>query len=103
IGAAAGIRVEMGLLAGKLLADRKIRANEISILLALQRDVLQPQLKTGNLVGLGVGDEPIIGIAAVIAGFHNARKVVDGLRILHRFTSAHKFRNSVGIVSEEGG
>ena len=57
---------------------------------------LQAELKIGDLAGLAVADQPVVGVAAVVAVFDDAHIVVDGIGILQGLARAHEFRLAMG-------
>ena len=85
----------------QLRIDGEIRAHEKAVLGALQRHVLQAQLQARDLVGLAVGHQPVVGVAAVVAVLHDAREIVDGGGVLHGLAGAHELRDAVGIEAAE--
>ncbi len=63
----------------------------------------EAELEACDFVGVIVGDEPVVGVASVITGEHDALEVVDAGRILHGFAGADEFGDAVGIESFEAG
>src|SRR5579872_7082859 len=102
IGAVAHIvDLKIGLFLGKFRVDGVVGPNKVTVLGAREIDIFEAQLKARNFVCITVGNEPVVGVAAIIAFFHDAREIVDGGGILHGFASADELRNAVGIESVE--
>jgi len=102
VGARAHImRVEVGLFANELFVDREVRSDKIAVFFPLQSDVLSIPVRAGRFHSCQCRRSASVGIAAVIALLHDARKIVDGGRILRRLTRTHEFWNAGGVVSEK--
>src|ERR1035441_8148192 len=69
--------VKVGLFEDEFFIHGEIGADDISIFLALQGHVFQSQLKTANFVVLHIREQPVVGVAAIVAFFHDAGKIVD--------------------------
>ena len=65
--------------------------------------MLQAQLKISDLAGLAVPDQPVVGVAAVVAVFDDAGIVVDGIGILQSLARAHKLRLAMRIPADKLG
>src|SRR5262245_568098 len=77
------VLVELGLLTEELGGVGEVRAEEAAVLGATDGVVLQAQLEERDLAGLVVADQPVVGIAAVVAVEHDPDEVVDGPAVLH--------------------
>ncbi len=100
-GTLARIAGEGGLFPGQLGVHGEVRPGEIAVLLPPQVHVLQSQFEAGDFVGVAVGDEPIVGVTAIVAFPHNAGERVDGRGVLHGLARAHKLRNPLRIEAVE--
>src|SRR6266702_2379490 len=65
--------------------------------------LLKSKLKTGDLSSLVVGQEPIVGIAAVVLVEHDVDVFIDGSCVLKSFAGAFKLRLSFGIEACKAG
>src|ERR1700744_5102442 len=63
--------------------------------------MFQSQFELGDLPGFVVGQQPVVGVAAVVALAHDLGVLVDGTRVLHRFARAHKFWNAIRVETVE--
>src|SRR5882724_4925295 len=55
----------------------KVRTDKVSILGSPQRSILQAEFEISYLTGLAIADQPVVGIAAVVAFFDNPYIVVN--------------------------
>src|SRR6185437_16727683 len=51
--------------------------------------------------GFAVADQPVVGVAAVVALAHDLGVAVNGVGVLQRLARAHEFGNAVGIPAVE--
>ena len=59
--------------------------------------IFQSQLHAGDLIGLGVTDEPVVGVAAIVPLCHDANEVVDAGRVLCGFPGADEFGDPMRV------
>ena len=58
---------------------------------------LQSEFEARDFAGLVVGQQPVVGVAAVVAVEHDLHVLIDGVGVLQRFARAHEFRLAFGI------
>src|SRR5208337_5353973 len=63
----------------------------------------QSQLELRDLARLVVAQQPVVGVAAVIAVQHDANVIIDGARVLQRLAGAGEFGLAVGVPTAELG
>ena len=63
--------------------------------------MLQAELELRDLAGLAVAEQPVVGVAAVVAVEHDFHVVVDRIGILHGFARADEFRLAVRVPAVE--
>src|SRR5262245_2216870 len=91
------VRIESCLLTSQLFVRRKVRANEVTILRAFQRLVLETQFQPGDFAGFAIADEPRVRIGAVASLGHDSNPVVYRFRILRGAAEPSKLRNALRI------
>src|SRR2546426_7440908 len=95
-------RVERGCVeAQDFRIPRPVGAGEVAVLGPPEFGFFQAELELGNLAGLAVAEQPVVGIAAVVAVEHDFRVVVNRPGILQRLARADKFRFAVGVPALE--
>lgn len=70
---------------------------------ALEAREFQALLEAGDLAGVVVGDEPGVGVAAVVAFVQALDELVDGGRVLHGIADAHPLGHARVVVAVEAG
>ena len=70
---------------------------------ALEAREFQALLEAGDLAGVVVGDEPGVGVAAVVAFVQALDELVDGGRVLHGVADAHPLGHARVVVAVEAG
>ena len=55
---------------------------------AVQLRLVRPQLEHGDLVGLHVGQQPFVGVEAVVAVRENRDRLIDAVGVLHDLADA---------------
>ena len=78
----------MRLFLADLVGDGKVGTKETAVAGPPERVVLESQLEEGDLAGLVVADQPVVGIAAVVAVEHDPDEVVDRPAVLQRLAGA---------------
>ena len=78
--------IELGLFLADLVGDGKIGTEKAAFARPLELVVLEAQLEEGDLAGLVVADQPVVGIAAVVAVEHDPDEVVDRPAVLERLS-----------------
>ncbi len=61
----------------------------------------KPQFEAGDFVVLHVGEQPVVGVASVVALFHDAGKVINRFGILRRLARPHKLRNPRRVIARK--
>lgn len=92
-----------GFFGEELFIEGEIRASEVAVAGALEGDVFETELEAGDFVGLVVGDEPGVGVAAVVAFLEEGRNFVDGGSILEGLAGADKLGDAGFVETLEGG
>src|ERR1700722_17738482 len=82
------VNIETSLFLDQLGVGWEVRAHEKAVLSAQQWSVLEAQFQACSLIILAVGYQPVVGVAAGVALFHNAREIVNGVGILHGLARA---------------
>jgi hypothetical protein len=77
---------------GKLRANRKIGADKVAVGLALEGDVLEAKFEAGDFVLFGIGDQPIVGIAALFPSLKIRATSSIEREYCNGFASANKIR-----------
>src|SRR5438552_514160 len=69
----------------------EVRSHEITVLAAPHAIVLQSVFKARYLAGLAVAEQPVVGVASVVALEHDADVVINRIPILQGLARAYKF------------
>ncbi len=78
------VGIEVGLRLDQLRIAGEVRAREVAVLRAPDAMQLQADLEARDLAGVVVGQQPVVGVAAIVAVEHDLHILIDGLCVLQR-------------------
>ncbi len=93
--------IELGFFLADLVGHGKVGTKEAAVAGPLERVVLEPELEEGDLARLVVADQPVVGIAAVVAVEHDPDEVVDRPAVLERLPRTDELGLAGGVPALE--
>src|SRR5215471_5889240 len=94
-------RIKARLFTDSLFVDREVGPDVVPVFGAFDDVVLDSVFEPGDLAGLTVADEPVIGITAIWVIGHDLEPIVDGIRILNGSSNPIELGQTCGVESFE--